>query len=419
MAIEKEKKMKLRIKSYHKKGNSTSTIRRIIYLALAALSLGFFSSCKNNDEDIDVSIEPSVTIEIPTLTPEPTPTETIIEVIPTPKPTPIEFSYENVFKEIFNDAAILNLYPDIYDFEAERTRIFNNISKIEDFEFYDLTEEEQIFIKEAQLGNIQESDKEKLIEIFTKILQNDPNVFDDVYNDIKINNRTNILMQKYNDFQDRYNIDFPMDELTFSEVIKACNGAQFEPSTKSALTLFKLTNMYNEYIYDKVLSDYQNNNWTGDYDVIPVYLTLLDGSEGQKLSKEYYALEQKLLTSNKKNTQDVAYQFLNKIVYDLYIAEQLGEPGSGLFNLDSNIHIYIIYRNLEFIFSYPTWNMTKNLTYYFPEEYVVLMNLPISKIKIKEMTPFFAPYSQSNDLKSKALEEFNEAQEVSRIILIK
>ncbi len=158
-------------------------LRRIICYALAFSLLLTLGSCQSAGQEAadDGTSSP---VQTPAATPTPTPA-------PTPEPTP--FSYDNVFGEVFSDEALSALYPDIEDYEKERTRISGNIARIEDFEFYELSAEQQEFVKLAQQGDIDGSSAEELREVLTKIYEKDPYVFDDVDNVLKIDNRVDII----------------------------------------------------------------------------------------------------------------------------------------------------------------------------------------------------------------------------------
>ena len=109
-----------------------------ISLLLAFVMLLSFAACAAPAAETTLAAPQT---ETPAATPEMTP-----EPTPEPTPTPVPFSYEIVFSEIFSDEALAELYPDNEDYDRERARISANIARIEDFEFYELTEEEQKFI---------------------------------------------------------------------------------------------------------------------------------------------------------------------------------------------------------------------------------------------------------------------------------
>lgn len=410
METKKEKKMKLRIRSYHKKGTSISTIRRIVYLALAALSLTFLAACKKDNKN--EVILPSTTIEIPTEEPSATPVETIVEVTPTV--APVEFSYEKQFKKVFSDEALSQFYPNIQDFETERTRIFNNISRIEDFEYYGLTEEEQVFIKAAQLGNIQESDQLKLTEILIKILQNDPYVFDDVDNEVKIDNRVDKMMKFYEilgfDISDQYNVYEPLEK----EALIVCNCGNLEGiDTDISNILYNIDaglNINQSYYYKYVLPDFNKNNWQGNYGVFDFSKYLLDGSEGQKIAKKLYEANVKIFSSNKEDLGNNLKETVDVCLNILFLNDALGNPG-GINSVDSKVHKTIIYTySLYMLFSI-VHTMEPSNTYSVSDECIESLGLLNPEISVYEIKTLVEKYIGNEDfIYSEAFKELEEAQ---------
>ncbi len=388
----KIKKSNQEIKVIRKKGNyDIHPLRRIVYLALASLSLLSLSACKGNNQNT-----PSNTPTTPTETSIPSPTPTT-EVTPTPTivvtPIPVEFSFENVFNEIFSDQELSKIYSSIEDFEKERTRIYNNITRIEDFDFYELEDKEEEFIKEAQKGNIEETDEIELREVLKKILENDPYVFDDVDSDIKLNNRASLILQNLidsgHDFEEN-----PIGLNTIIEVLKLCNGGNFYKDNnlkeQRINVNFRFASSVNSWLYINFENDYKKNKLKGNYKIVPNYLIVLDGSEAEKTIKEYYyEFEAKLLKcKKKKDANKIIEEMTNKVMNDLIISTSVGSKDS-INNIKSDVHRYIVYFYFDYLLlRRVTSRINPNFVYVFPKEYVKSQFPPYSKLNIMDLLDY-------------------------------
>ncbi len=394
-----------RVKTY----SDTNWLKRIVYLALASISLISLSACKNQGNNNPIVI-PTSPIETPAESPEPTPTEIVIET-----PTPTEFSYESVFSEIFSDEELSKLYPSIEDFDKERERIYSNISRIEDFEFYQLTEEEQTFIKDAQLGNIQESDQEKLTEVLTKTLQNDPYVFDDVDNEVKIDNRVNdIMLEEYK----KINVDTSSDPRHYDstkEILTVCNCGNIENgNTDEPNIIYDInasTNFNMNYFYNTVLLDYKSNNWRGNYNVFDFSKFLLDGSEGQKIAKKLYEANVKFFNTEKKDVKNGLQELFDESMNILIVNDALGIQG-GINSLNSKMHYAIIYRYCNYtLFTIPL-EMNPNIIYNASNEFAEKVGLMNSELSLKDIENIMEQYLGSIKIVyTNAFAELEESQE--------
>jgi len=329
-------------------------------------------------------------------TPEPTPAETPRpEPTPEPTPTPVPFSYENVFSEIFSDEALSALYPDIEDYDKERARVSANIARIEDFEFYELTEEEQEFIKEAQLGNIDSSQERKLREVLTKILNNDPYVFDDVDNEVKLENRVISIasdMERMN--EDTVRPGFYEEPATFRpgttegdilyndlrSALKGNNCGYLEKIDYKTVFIFADSNISFNYVYKSVLPNIENDVWREDYFVFDCSKFLLDGSDGHILAKKLYKANGKFLTSKKENFEENLREFVDYALRVLLINDVLGEP-DGISSLNSKMHKAVLYDYcLYYVIKLVNRYINPNYTYIVPKEFAEIVG---TKTKLK------------------------------------
>lgn len=305
----------------------------------------------------------------PEATSEPTPS-------PAPEPTPELFSYENVFGEIFSDEALSVLYPGIEDYEKERTRISGNIARIEDFEFYELTAEQQEFIKQTQQGNTDESNEAELREVLSKIYEKDPYVFDDVDNEVKIDNRVNHILTDLK----QVNIDASGPEYydPIKESLIVCNYGNIENChTDEERIIFDInvsTTVNENYFIRTVLPDYQNNTWKGNYSVFDSSQFLLDGSQGQKLYKKLIEANVKFYNSEKEDIKNSLTELVGECVNLLLVNDALQRPG-GIGSLDSRMHYVVVYKYAYFLLVTPTNRMDINITCDVPDECVEQLGL--------------------------------------------
>lgn len=389
-----------------RKGNISIWFRRVICLALASLSLITLNGCKNKEnENVEDTPTPPTISEVVT----PTPTEIVVET-----PTPIAFSYEDVFNETFSDEELSKLYPDIQDFNKERERIYSNISRIEDFEFYGLTEEEQISIKDAQLNNLQTNEIE-IREVLTKILQNDPYVFDDVDNEVKIDNRIKIIIPKMKEIHTKTTEDLSVyDSETSYESIKnallSSNCGKYENPSIESVYIDAGKNVNKNYFYEFVLPDYKNNDWKGNYIAFDFSILLLDGSNGEKIAKELYNANEKFYKSDKKDVKKSLKEFENECIGVLLANDVLNKP-NGISSASTRMHYAIIYSFCVNVLHFVSGEMRPNDKFTIPKECAEKLGLSKTKFSLNEIKDLLCTYLGSGPtIDNQAIEELIQAQ---------
>lgn len=394
--------------------SNTNLLKRITCLALASISLASLGACKNKENNNNPVNIPTTSIETQTPTPESTPIEIVIET-----PAPVEFSYESVFSEIFSNEELAKLYPEIEDYDKERERIYSNISRIEDFEFYQLTEEEQSFIKEAQLGNIDVSEESKVKEVLTKILAKDPHVFDDIDNEVKLDNRARILISEIEaqnaEVKDpRIYIDPELlkSDTVFEEardILIGNNCGKVKEANVKTAHISALANINANYFTGVIEPDYKKGKWRGNYITFNFYKYLLDGSEGQKFAKTLNEYNVKLFNSEKKDVKKNLKEFASQILQVLLVYDTLELPG-GIDNLDSKMYRAIIY---DYCTYYVIWSINRiepNYSYIVPKEFAERFRLSKTKVKYKYLFPIIETYKNREDVYSEAFRELAAAQ---------
>ncbi|MFA5676338.1 MAG: hypothetical protein WDA65_07420 [Christensenellales bacterium] len=369
-------------------------MKKLLSIILAALMLLSFAFCGTPAAQTTPASSP---VRTPVATPEPTP-----ELTPTP------FGYENVFSEIFSDTALSELYPDVVDFEKERTRISGNISRIEDFEFYELTDEEQEFIKLAQQGNTDESGAEELSEVLAKIYEKDPHVFDDVDNEVKVDNRINNLIPDLK----KVNVDTsdPRYYESTKGVLLACNCGNIENISAETANITAGTNINKNYFYTTIVPDYKNKSWKGNYNVFDFYKLFLDGSEGQKIARKLFEANVKFFSGEKENLDKGLKELVEEYLHTFLINDALQKPG-GISGVDSKVHYCVLYQYCLYIFYSVAGELKQSNIYIVPDEYAESIGLLTTELALSDIQLIIRKVFDSEEsIDFSAFDELERAQ---------
>lgn len=380
-------------------------MKKLLSIILAAVMLLSFASCGTPAAQTTPASSP---VRTPVATPE-----------PTPEPTPTPFSYENVFSEIFSDEALSALYPGIEDCEKERTRISGNISRIEDFEFYELTDEEQEFIKLAQQGSIDESNEAELREVLTKIYEKDPYVFDDVDNEVKLDNRTNNILPdliKVNeDRPESINYGVLKNVLIIYNCGNMENFIIKDPASRTNGTFIILNldysiNLNKNYFYTTIVPDYKNKSWKGNYNVFDFYKLFLDGSEGQKIARKLFEANVKFFSGEKENLDKGLKELVEEYLHTFLINDALQKPG-GISGVDSKVHYCVLYQYCLYIFHSVAGELKQSNIYIVPDEYAESIGLLTTELALSDIQLIIRKVFDSEEsIDFSAFDELERAQ---------
>jgi hypothetical protein len=285
--------------------------------------------------------------------------------------------------------------------------------------------EEQEFIKQAQQGDINESSADELQEVLAKIYEKDPYVFDDVDNEVKIDNRIESVILE--SAKINITISSPEQHDEVREILTVCNCGNIENvSAEEAKIIYDMnagTNA-NEFYFSKiVLPDYKSNNWKGNYNnVFDFSKFLLDGSQGQKIAKKIYQANVTFFNSEKEDVEEGLKTFISECLNVLLVNDALQKP-DGINSVNSLVHYNVIYRYCDYIIFFMPLEMELNNVYSFPDEYAQKVGISNSELSFGVVqdilerylgSPMTLVYNAFGELEQIQLEKYGNTIHIQR-----